>query len=70
MSRNTGETDHTGATEEIRIGEAELGQDPGFEERHRIVFPHLRTVDYRVSVHGIAEHLLTLLRDGSGSPGY
>jgi starch synthase len=49
--------------QEIRIGEAVLGEDHGFEEGSRIVFPHLRTADYRASVHDVAEYLLRLMRD-------
>ena len=52
-----------GVAQEIRIGEAVLGEDQGFEEGHRVVFPHLRTADYRASVHDIAEYLLKLMRD-------
>jgi starch synthase len=52
-----------GVAQEIRIGEAVLGVDHGFEDGHRIVFPHLRTADYRGSVHDVAQHLLTLMRD-------
>jgi glycosyltransferase involved in cell wall biosynthesis len=49
--------------QEIRIGEAVLGEDQGFPERHRVVFPNLRTADYRASVHDIADYLLQLMRD-------
>lgn len=52
-----------GVAQEIRIGEAVLGVDHGFEDGHRVVFPHLRTADYRASVHDVAQHLLTLMRD-------
>ena len=52
-----------GVAQEIRIGEAVLGEDHGFENGHRVVFPHLRTADYRASVHDIAEYLLKLMRD-------
>ena len=52
-----------GVAQEIRIGEALLGEDQGFEEGHRVVFPHLRTSDYRASVHDLAEYLLELMRD-------
>ncbi len=52
-----------GVAQEIRIGEAVLGHDHGFEDDRRVVFPHLRTADYRASVHDVAEHLLTLMRD-------
>ena len=52
-----------GVAQEIRIGEAVLGEDHGFENGQRVVFPHLRTADYRASVHDIAEYLLKLMRD-------
>ncbi len=52
-----------GISQEIRIGEAVLGADHGFADNHRVVFPHLRTADYRASVHDVAQHLLTLMRD-------
>lgn len=52
-----------GVAQEIRIGEAVLGVDHGFEDGHRVVFPHLRTADYRASVHEVAQHLLSLMRD-------
>jgi starch synthase len=52
-----------GVAQEIRIGEAVLGVDHGFEDGHRVVFPHLRTADYRASVHDVAQHFLTLMRD-------
>jgi glycosyltransferase involved in cell wall biosynthesis len=52
-----------GIAQEIRIGEAVLGPDHGFEEGHRVVFPHLRTADYRASVQDVAQHLLALMRD-------
>ena len=52
-----------GIAQEIRIGEAILGEDQGYENGHRIVFPNMRTADYRASVHDIAEHLLRLMED-------
>lgn len=52
-----------GVAQEIRIGEAVLGRDHGFEADHRVVFPHLRTADYRASVHDVARHLLSLMQD-------
>jgi starch synthase len=48
---------------EIRLREAMVGEDQGFEEGHRVVFKAPRTVDYRASIHDIARHLLTLMRD-------
>jgi glycosyltransferase involved in cell wall biosynthesis len=52
-----------GVAQEIKISEAVLGQDHGFEDDRRITLPYLRTADYRASVPDIAEHLLTLMRD-------
>lgn len=46
---------------ENKIAEATLGADQGFEEGHRVVFPYLRTADYRASVHDLAGHLLKLM---------
>lgn len=47
--------------QENKIAEATLGADQGFEEGHRVVFPYLRTVDYRASVPDVARHLLQLM---------
>jgi glycosyltransferase involved in cell wall biosynthesis len=52
-----------GIAQEIRIGEAILGAEQGYEEGCRVVFPAMRTADYRASVHDIAEHLLRLMED-------
>ena len=52
-----------GVAQEIRIGEAVLGEDQGYEDGHRVVFPSLRTADYRASVYDIAEYLLRLMQD-------
>jgi len=48
---------------EIRLKEAVVGEDQGYESGHRVVFKAPRTVDYRASTHSIAEHLLTLMKD-------
>ena len=48
---------------EIRLKEAVVGQDQGYEEGRRVVFKSPRTVDYRASVHDIAEYLLRLMKD-------
>lgn len=48
---------------EIRLKEAILGEDQGFEEEHRVVFKAPRTVDYRASIHDIAQYLMTLMTD-------
>ncbi len=52
-----------GVAQEIRIGEAIVGEESGYEQGHRIVFEPPRTADYRASVHDIAEHLLKLMRE-------
>jgi glycosyltransferase involved in cell wall biosynthesis len=49
--------------QEIRIGEAMLGEDHGFEAGHRVVFPVLKTSDYRADVQDVARHLLALMKD-------
>jgi glycosyltransferase involved in cell wall biosynthesis len=52
-----------GVAQEIMISEAVLGEDQGFSENSRVVFPQPRTSDYRASVNDIAAHLLELMRD-------
>jgi starch synthase len=49
--------------QEIKINEAVFAQGHGIDDSHRVVFPSPRTVEYRASVAGIAEHLLKLMRD-------
>ncbi len=48
---------------EIKIAEATLGEDHGLAADHRVVFPELKTVDYRADVTEVARHLLELLKD-------
>ncbi|HUW83237.1 MAG TPA: glycosyltransferase family 4 protein [Phycisphaerae bacterium] len=52
-----------GVAQEVRIGEAILGEESGFEDGHRVVFESFRTADYRASVYDIADHLLRLMED-------
>jgi glycosyltransferase involved in cell wall biosynthesis len=52
-----------GVAQEIMINEALLGQDHGFEEGHRVVFPALKTADYRADVQDVANHLIRLMED-------
>lgn len=52
-----------GVAQEIRINEAILGEESGYENGHRVVFEQGRTADYRASVYDIADHLLTLMSD-------
>lgn len=51
--------------QEIRIKEAMVGSESGYEEGHRVTFKRSRTVDYRASVHDIAKYLFELMKDPS-----
>jgi len=60
--------------QEVRIRETVLGDESGYESNHRVIFKHPRTVDYRASVHDIANYLMDLmnnkeLRDKMGQAG-
>jgi len=48
---------------EVVIKETTAGEESGWEPGHRIVFQNPHTVDYRASVHDIADYLLTLMQD-------
>lgn len=59
-----GETAYlAGIAQEIRLRETIVGDESGYESGHRVVFKSPRTVDYRASVHDIANHLLELMQD-------
>lgn len=49
--------------QEIRLREAILGDDSGYEEGHKYTFKKPRTVDYRASVHDIAKYLMDLMQN-------
>jgi starch synthase len=49
--------------QEVRLREAIVGEESGYESGHRVVFPRPRTADYRASIYDIADHLLTLMKD-------
>jgi glycosyltransferase involved in cell wall biosynthesis len=49
--------------QEILLKEAILGDDSGYEEGHRYVFEEPRIVDYRASVHDIANYLMDLMQN-------
>jgi glycosyltransferase involved in cell wall biosynthesis len=51
-----------GVAQEVRIQEATLGDESGFEEGHRVVFAGGRTAEYRASVHDIANYLMDLMQ--------
>ena len=48
---------------EVVIRETMVGEESGWEPRHRIVFKNPRTVDYRASVHDIANYLMDMMED-------
>ena len=50
---------------EIVIREATVGEESGWEDGHHVVFQKPRTVDYRASVHDIADHLRSLMGDSN-----
>ncbi|MDY7010253.1 MAG: glycosyltransferase family 4 protein [Planctomycetota bacterium] len=52
-----------GVAQEIRLKEATVGEDEGYESGHRVVFRKARTADYRASIHDIADYLLKLMTD-------
>ena len=51
--------------QEIVLKEAILGDESGFEEKHRVVFKNPRTADYRASIHDIANYLMDLMSDSA-----
>ncbi|MGD2093489.1 MAG: glycosyltransferase family 4 protein [Phycisphaerales bacterium] len=51
--------------QEIRLREAVLGDESGYEERHKYVFKKPRIVDYRASINDIANYLMDLMQDAS-----
>jgi len=52
-----------GVAQEIRLREAIVGEESGYESGHRVVFPKPRTADYRASIYDIADYLLKLIKD-------
>jgi glycosyltransferase involved in cell wall biosynthesis len=49
--------------QKIVVNEVVLGDESGFESNHTVVFQSPRTVDYRASVHDIANYLMDLMTD-------
>ena len=47
--------------QEVRMRETVLGEESGYAEGHRVVFKRPRTVDYRASVHDIANYMMDLM---------
>ncbi len=48
---------------EVVIRETVVGEESGWEPGHRVVFQNPRTVDYRASVHDIANYMMDLMQD-------
>jgi glycosyltransferase involved in cell wall biosynthesis len=49
--------------QEVRVRETTLGDESGYEPGHRVVFKRPRTVDFRASIHDIANYLMDLMQD-------
>ena len=49
--------------QEIRLRETIVGDESGYESNHKVTFKTPRTVDYRASVHDIANYLMDLMTD-------
>ncbi len=49
--------------QEIRLRETILGDESGYEPKSRVTFKRPRIVDYRASVHDIANYLMDLMTD-------
>jgi glycosyltransferase involved in cell wall biosynthesis len=47
------------------VNQVTLGDESGFEDKHRLVFKEPRTVDYRANVHDIARYLMVLMTDAA-----
>lgn len=52
-----------GVAQEVRMRETILGDESGYDPGHRVVFKRPRTVDYRASVHDIANYLMDLMQN-------
>ena len=52
-----------GVAQKIIVNEVVLGDESGFKRKRKVVFEDPRTVDYRASVHDIANYLMDLMTD-------
>ena len=48
---------------EIRISQAVVGEESGYENGHRVVFDSPRTAEYHADVRSLSRYLLKLMRD-------
>jgi glycosyltransferase involved in cell wall biosynthesis len=51
--------------QKIVVDQVTLGDESGFEGKHKIVFNEPRTVDYRADVHDIGKYLMLLMTDAA-----
>lgn len=51
--------------QKIVVNQVTLGDESGFEDKHRVVFKEPRTVDYRANVHDIGKYLMLLMADSN-----
>lgn len=54
-----------GVAQEIRMKETIVGDESGYEPGHKVVFKRAKIVDYRASVHDIANYLMDLMQDAN-----
>ncbi len=54
-----------GVAQEIRLREAMLGDESGYEDGHKHIFKKPRIVDYRASINDIANYLIDLMQDAN-----
>lgn len=52
-----------GVAQEVVMRETIVGEESGYESGHRVVLKSPHTVDYRASVHDIANFLMDLMQD-------
>lgn len=52
-------------SQRIVVDRVTLGDESGFEKRHRVIFKEPRTVDYRADVHDIGKYLMILMTDAA-----
>ncbi len=48
---------------QVIVNEVFLGEESGFEEKHRVVFDPPRTVEYRANIEDLASYLMKLMND-------
>lgn len=51
--------------QKIVVDHVTLGDESGFESRHKVSFKEPRTVDYRANVHDIGKYLMLLMSDSA-----